>query len=51
MKKITLTDDSYWKLLEIKAKLKCNTWHDTINALSDLVKEKERKNKETDKRC
>jgi predicted CopG family antitoxin len=37
MKKITISDDSYWKLLEIKVKLKCRTWKETIYELHKLV--------------
>lgn len=37
MKKITISDDSYWKLLEIKVKLKCRTWKETINELYELI--------------
>ena len=33
MKKITIPDDSYWKLLELKAKLHCKTWKDLIDLL------------------
>ena len=38
MKKISLNDDSYWKLLEIKAKLKCGTWKETIEKLEKQIK-------------
>lgn len=34
MKKITLTDDSYWKLLEIKTKKRCRTWKELIDKLA-----------------
>ena len=37
MKKITISDDSYWKLLEIRVKLKCRTWKETINELYELI--------------
>ena len=45
LKKITLQDDSYWKLLEIKVKLKCGTWKETIERLykSVLNQQKEKK--------
>ena len=33
MKKITLADDSYWKLLEIKTKMRCQTWKELIDKL------------------
>ena len=37
MKKITIPDESYWKLLEIKVKLRCRTWKETIDKLHKLV--------------
>ena len=37
MKKITIPDDSYWKLLEIKVKLRCGTWKETIDKVHNLV--------------
>ena len=37
MKKITISDESYWKLMEIKVKLKSRTWKETINELHKLV--------------
>jgi len=37
MKKVTISDESYWKLMEIKVKLKCATWRETINELHKLV--------------
>ena len=33
MRKITLSDDSYWKLLEIKTKMRCRTWKELIDKL------------------
>ena len=37
MKKITISDESYWKLLEIKVRLKCRTWKETINKLHKII--------------
>jgi len=37
MKKITISDESYWKLMEIKVRLKCVTWKETISKLRELV--------------
>jgi len=37
MKKITISDESYWNLMEIKVKLKCRTWKETINELHKIV--------------
>lgn len=42
MKKITLSDDSYWKLLEIKVKLKCRTWKEVTDELYRIVFEAEK---------
>jgi len=39
MRKITISDESYWKLMEIKVKLKCRTWKETINELHKMVSE------------
>lgn len=33
MKKITLHDDSYWKLVALKAHFRCHTWKDLIEIL------------------
>lgn len=33
MKKISLPETSYWKLVELKAKLRCTTWKEFIDAL------------------
>ena len=37
MKKITISDESYRKLMEIKVKLRCRTWKETINKFYELV--------------
>jgi len=37
VKKITISDESYWKLMEIKVKLKCGTWKEMINELHKMV--------------
>jgi len=42
LKKITLHDDSYWKLQELKAKLHCTTWQELVNKLYDICAEKRR---------
>ncbi len=36
-KSITFREDRYWKLLELKAKLKARTWDDLVDKLYDLV--------------
>ena len=36
-KSITFREDSYWKLLEIKAKLRARTWDELVDKLYDLV--------------
>ena len=33
MKKITLSDDSYWKLIEIKTRMRCRTWKELVDKL------------------
>ena len=37
MKKITIPEEAYWKLMEIKVKLKCRTWKDLANKLHTKV--------------
>ena len=39
MKKISLDDETYWKLLDLKVKMKCRTWRELIDKLYE-VKEK-----------
>lgn len=34
-KKITLKPESYWKLVELKTTLRCETWEDFANVLHD----------------
>jgi len=46
MKKITISNESYWKLMEIKVKLKCGTWKETISRLHKLVFEPNSQNSE-----
>ncbi len=28
VKKLTLSDETYWKLMEVKVKLRCETWEE-----------------------
>jgi len=36
-KQISLHEDKFWKLLEVKAKLKARTWDELVDKLYDLV--------------
>jgi len=36
-KSITFREDKYWKLLELKARLKARTWDELVDKLYDLV--------------
>lgn len=36
-KQISLHEDRFWKLLEIKARLKARTWDELVDKLYDLV--------------
>jgi len=36
-KSITFREDRYWKLLELKARLKARTWDELVDKLYDLV--------------
>ncbi len=40
-KSITLRENRYWKLMELKAKLKARTWDELVDKLYDLVMEHE----------
>jgi len=33
VKKISIPEESYWKLIELKAKLHCKTWKELIDLL------------------
>ena len=37
MKKISLDDDTYWKLLHLKVQMKCRTWKQLIEKLYEIV--------------
>jgi len=40
MKKVSFEDDSYWKLVEIKAILKYNIWKELVDKLYDHLNQK-----------
>ena len=44
MKKITIPEEAYWKLLEIKVMLRCKTWKEAIDKMHKLVFEPNSKN-------
>jgi hypothetical protein len=33
VKKISVKDDTYWKLLDLKVRMKCRTWEELIDKL------------------
>ncbi len=33
MKKISIPEESYWKLVELKAQFRCKTWKELIDLL------------------
>lgn len=35
MKKISLDDETYWKLLNLKVKMKCGTWKELVDKLHE----------------
>ena len=37
VKKITISDEAYWKLMELKAKLRAETWDDLIEKIYKMV--------------
>jgi len=36
-KAISVLEESYWKLLELKAKLRAETWDDLVNKIYNMV--------------
>mgnify|MGYP007105790411 CR=1 FL=1 len=36
-KGISLLEESYWKLLKVKAELRADTWDDLVNKIYDMV--------------
>ena len=39
MKKVSLDDDTYWKLLDLKVKMKCRTWRELVDKLHKGAKQ------------
>jgi len=37
-KSISILEESYWKLLELKAKLRAGTWDDLVNEIYKIYK-------------
>jgi len=37
VKRIPISDDAYWKLLKLKAELKCETWTDLVEKIYEMV--------------
>lgn len=37
MRKVSLDEETYWKLVNIKARLKCRTWRELADRLLELV--------------
>jgi hypothetical protein len=33
VKKISLEDETYWKLLDLKVRMKCRTWKELVDKL------------------
>ena len=33
MKKISIPEESYWRLIELKARLRCRTWRELIDII------------------
>jgi len=42
MRKISLDDETYWKLLDLEVKMKCSTWRELIEKIHDDVEQSER---------
>jgi exonuclease VII large subunit len=43
VKKITLKRETYFKLLDIKAKLQADTWAETVDKIDELIEKHERR--------
>ncbi len=37
VKKLTISDEAYWKLMEVKVKLRCETWEEFANKIHKMV--------------
>jgi len=42
VKRIPISDDAYWKLLKLKAELKCETWTDLVEKIYEIVIRREK---------
>ena len=37
VKKLTVSDEAYWKLMEVKVKLRCETWDEFADRIHKIV--------------
>jgi len=37
VKKLTVSDDAYWKLLEVKVRLRCESWDDFADKVYKIL--------------
>ena len=37
VKKLTISDEAYWKLMEVKVKLRCETWDEFADIIHTMV--------------
>jgi len=37
VKKLTISDKAYWKLMEVKVKLRCETWEEFADRIHRMV--------------
>jgi predicted CopG family antitoxin len=37
VKKLTVSDEAYWKLMEVKVKLRCETWEEFADRIRKMV--------------
>ena len=42
VKRVPVSDEAYWKLLKLKAELKCKTWTELVEKLYELVLKNEK---------
>ena len=42
VKRIPISEEAYWKMLKLKAELKCETWTDLVEKIYEIVIRREK---------
>ena len=42
VKRIPISEEAYWKMLKLKAELKCKTWTDLVERIYEMVFRREK---------